>query len=98
MRPSTVLLVAVVFIAVASGPPAAAQDARTVAMVHARLAAAAQEELERQHAQLREIWALVDAGNKAIQDAQSFFIEKTTDLETTCYLPPGDYWTKNRHS
>jgi len=30
--------------------------------------------------------------NKAIQDAQSYFIEKTTDLEATCYLPPGDYW------
>jgi len=83
VRRSTVLSVAVVFIAVAFGPPAAAQDARTVAMVHARLAAAAQEELERQHILLREAWASVNAGNKAIQDAhaQGADLESVQSLE-----------------
>lgn len=69
MKPSTVLIVATALLTVVLAPPAAAQDARTMAIVHARLAAEAQQELEKQNEKLRGAWALVDAGNQAVMDA-----------------------------
>jgi len=70
VRRSSVTLVVVSLIVAALAPPVVAQDARTVAIVHAKLAAEGLVELERQHGRLKETWALVDAGTKAIVDAQ----------------------------
>lgn len=70
MRPFTVLLVAAALIAGAIAIPATAQDAPTMALVHATLLADAFTELERQNGSLNEAWALVDAGNSAVLEAQ----------------------------
>lgn len=70
MRSSTVILVVAVIAACLPAAQADAQDARTVATVHARLAAEGLTELEKQNGKLREAWGLVEAGNKAVIDAQ----------------------------
>jgi hypothetical protein len=68
-RESAILIVAVVT-ALGSTLPATAQDARTVAMIHARLAAKSMSELEQEHREIQKTWSLVDAGNKAFMDGQ----------------------------
>ena len=70
MRRSSVTIVVAALVAGAFAPISGAQDARTVAMIHARLAAEGLAEIERQHKQLKETWALVEAGNSAFADAQ----------------------------
>lgn len=70
MRPFTVLLVVVALFAGANPTPATAQDAPAMALVHAALLADAFTEFERQHGSLKEAWALVDAGNSAVLEAQ----------------------------
>jgi hypothetical protein len=66
----SVFLVVAALIVVGSAVPSVAQDARTVAMIHARLAAECMTRLEAEHGRLEKAWSLVDAGNKAIMDAQ----------------------------
>ena len=70
MTRSGVALVVVAAVAACFALPAGAQDARTVAIIHARLAAENLAELEKLQGRLQEAWTLVDAGNGAILDAQ----------------------------
>ncbi len=70
MKRVSVFLVVAVLAVIGSTSPAGAQDARTVAIIHARLAAKCMTELEQEHGRLQKAWSLVDAGNKAIMDAQ----------------------------
>jgi len=78
VRSFSVLFVIVSLIAAAGPSPAVAQDAPAMALVHARLLADAFTELERQNGRLNEAWALVDAGNGAVLEAQ----RKGADLES----------------
>jgi hypothetical protein len=50
--------------------PVPAQEARSVAAVHARLVEEGVTELERQNGLLREAWAMVDSGAGAMVEAQ----------------------------
>ncbi len=50
-------------------PPAAAQDPRSIAAVHARLVEDGVTELERQTGLLRETWAVVSSGAGAVVEA-----------------------------
>ena len=70
MRPLSVIVVLAVMIIGVLAPSAAAQDARTLAVIHAALMAEGIEELERKNGLMRETWGLVDAGATAMLDAQ----------------------------
>lgn len=70
MRRVSALLIIAVLATTGSAVPAVAQDARTVAIIHARLAAISMTELEKEHGQLQKEWTLVDAANKAFLDGQ----------------------------
>jgi hypothetical protein len=63
-------LIVVGLIVVGSVSPTAAQDARTMAIVHTRLAAQSLAELETENERLKKAWSAVEAGNTAIVDAQ----------------------------
>jgi len=52
-----------------SAPPAAAQDVRAIAAIHAALLTEGIDTLERQDGRTRETWALVDAGAGAMVEA-----------------------------
>ncbi len=70
MRTFSVVLIIVALVAGANPSPAVAQDAPAMALVHARLLADAFTEFERQQGRLSESWALVDAGNASVLEAQ----------------------------
>lgn len=70
MRSLCVGLVVVAVIVGATAPTVVAQDVPGMALIHARMLAESLTELERQNDRLRESWALVDAGNASVLDAQ----------------------------
>lgn len=70
MRPFSVVIVVVALICGVFPPPIQAQDAPGMVLVHAQLLAEAFGELERQTGQMQESWALVNAGNASVLDAQ----------------------------
>ena len=78
MRTLSVVVAVVVVITGVFAPPAAAQDARVIAVIHAALMTEGIQELERQDGLMREIWAQVDAGAGAMEDALS----QGADLDT----------------
>jgi hypothetical protein len=66
--PAVVAVAAVIVGALAA--PATAQEARSLAAVHAKLVADGVTEIERQTGLMRETWAQVEAGNNALLEAQ----------------------------
>ena len=70
MRPLSLVIVFVALICGMFVPAIQAQDAPGMALVHAQLLAEAFGELEQQNGQMQESWALVDAGNASVLDAQ----------------------------
>jgi len=69
VRHLSVVVVLVVGISGLSGPPAAAQDVHTIAAIHAALLTEGIDALDRQDAQMRETWTLVDSGAGAMVEA-----------------------------
>lgn len=78
MRLLSAVVVSVVVITGVPAPPAAAQDARTIAAVHAALLTEGIDELERQNGLMQKTWALVDAASGAMVEAQ----RQGADLDT----------------
>ncbi len=78
MRLLSAVVVSVVVITGVPAPPAAAQDARTIAAIHAALLTEGIDELERQNGLMQKTWVAVDAASGAMVEAQ----RQGADLDT----------------